>query len=771
MFGNFEEEARQILVGAKEEMIELHHPYVSSEHLLLSILKQNNDISGKLKDYDLTYDRFRQEVIEIIGIGEKKSDLFLYTPLLKRILEGAIIDSKENNGGVVTINHLFSSLLEEGEGVAIRIMLGMGINIDKLYDEFSYKIINCTKKKKKLLLDELGVDLTKKARNKELDPVIGRDQEIKRVLEILCRRTKNNPLLIGEAGVGKTAIIEGLANLIVRDNVPISMRGKRIISLDMATMVAGTKYRGEFEERMRKVLKEIEENKDIILFVDEVHTLVGAGGAEGAIDASNIFKPALARGKLRLIGATTIDEYKKFVEPDRALERRFQKVVIEKPSKEVVHDILSNLKEIYEQYHSVKVSDEIIDLIIELSSRYMYERNEPDASIDLLDEVCSAVSLKETKEMKEYHRLTQELNNYVNLKNKAILALEFENAAILKEKENALQNTLNNLSLQMDNIVIPKVTKEDLARVVNIKTGIPVYEIMNMGLDHIKQMTRRLKEKVIGQDKVIDNLVDLAKRIKLGFNDRVTSLLFVGGSGVGKTYLARLFAEELVGKDNVIKLDMSEYNDASSITKLIGSNPGYVGYQEKKHIFDIIRTKPSTVLLLDEIEKAHPSIISLLFQILDEGKVKDSNNRLINFQNVVIIMTSNVGFLNNNVGFTKTESQISYLKEFFGIPFINRIDSIHYFANLDEDKICSIINLKIQGLKEKYKTKGISIKVGYNIIQEILEECKSIDFGARRLDKIMREKIEKKVIDALIESKKQVCIGIRKKVKKEVLSS
>ena len=683
-------------------------------------------------------------------------------------MENAIIDSKENNGGVVTINHLFSSLLEEGEGVAIRIMLGMGINIDSLYEEFSYKIVTCSKKKKKLLLDELGVDLTKKARNKELDPVIGRDKEIKRVLEILCRRIKNNPLLIGDAGVGKTAIVEGLANLIAHNNVPLNMRGKRIISLDMATTVAGTKYRGEFEERMRKILKEIEDNQDIILFVDEIHTLVGAGGAEGAIDASNIFKPALARGKLRLIGATTIDEYKKFLEPDGALERRFQKVMIAKPAKETVKDILLNLREIYEQYHSVKVSDEIIDLIIDLSSRYMKDRNEPDASIDLLDEVCSRVSLKETKEMKEYNRLSQELTNYVALKNKAVIALEFENAAKLKEKENALQDSLNNLSLKMTNAVIPEVLAEDLASVVNMKTGIPVYEILHTNLEHIKNLNKILKNKVLGQDKVIDNLVDLAKRIKLGFNDGVTSLLFAGSSGLGKTYLAKCFAEELVGFDNVIKLDMSEYSDGASMTKLIGSTPGYVGYQDNKHIFDIIRTKPHCVLILDEIEKAHPSIINLLFQILDEGKIKDNNNKTINFNNVIIIMTSNVGFLDNEVGFTKNETNLSRLKETFSIPFINRIDNIYYFEPLDIEIVHHIVENKLKDLKQKYKNKNITISIGYDVIKEIVKEAKLEDFGVRKLDKLIKDVVEKKIIDALIDSKKHVYIGMRNKYKKVV---
>ncbi len=409
MFGNFTEEARIILTHAKKEMYELKHPYIGSEHLLLAILKEKNDISKKLLEYNLNYDKFKSEIIKVVGKGTKESEWFLYTPLLKRIIENAILDSKDNNSGNVTVEHLFSSMLEEGEGVAIRIMLGMNIDLEELYNEFSYKLVSKPrgKKNKKLLLEELGVDLTEKALKGELDPVIGRDKEIKRVLEILSRRTKNNPLLIGEAGVGKTAIVEELSKMISTGDVPMSLKNKRIISLDMATTVAGTKYRGEFEERIRKILKEIEENDDIILFIDEIHTLVGAGGAEGAIDASNIFKPALARGKLRCIGATTIDEYKKFIESDGALERRFQKVLVEIPDKKVVRDILMKLKGIYEKFHLVKISDEIIDLIIELSEKYIYDRNQPDKAIDLLDEVCAKVSLTESKEFKKYNSLNK----------------------------------------------------------------------------------------------------------------------------------------------------------------------------------------------------------------------------------------------------------------------------------------------------------------------------------------------------------------------------
>ena len=446
MFGNFEEEARKVLINAKKEMYELCHPYVSSEHLLLSILKGNNEIAQRLKKYNLDYQILKKEIIKVIGKGSKPSEWFLYTPLLKRILENAMMDAKDNNDGVVTINHLFISLLEEGEGVAIRILLGMNIDIDELYNDFSYKLIN-KRNEKKLLLEELGTDLNKKAINGEVDPVTGRDKEIKRVLEILSRRTKNNPVLIGEAGVGKTAIVEEIANMIISGEAPISLKNKRIISLDMASAVAGTKYRGEFEERMNKIIKELEENDDIILFIDEVHTLVGAGGAEGAIDASNIFKPALARGKIRCIGATTTLEYKKYIEKDSALERRFQKVVIEEPSKKTVKDILMNLKDIYEGFHNVIISSDIIDLIINLSSKYIYDRNEPDRSIDILDEVSAMVNLKESDDIRNYRCKNRKLKEIISSKRTAILNNNFEEASKLKNTEYELMDAINNLEL------------------------------------------------------------------------------------------------------------------------------------------------------------------------------------------------------------------------------------------------------------------------------------------------------------------------------------
>ena len=412
MFANFEEEARKVLVMAKKEMLDLKHPYVSSEHLLLAILRNKNEVSERLLNYDINYTLIKNEIIKIIGKGSKESEYFLYTPLLKRIIENASFDAKENNKNTVTINHLFSSLLEEGEGVAIRILIGMGIDVDQLYSEFAFKLINKSKSKK-MLLEQLGIDLNKKALNNEIDPITGRHSEINRVLEILSRRTKNNPLLIGEAGVGKTAIVEGIASKIVSGEVPISLKNKRIISLDMGSCVAGTKYRGEFEERIHKILKELEQNNDIILFIDEIHTLVGAGGAEGAIDASNLFKPALARGTIRCIGATTTDEYKKYIEREGALERRFQKVTIKEANQEEVKNILLNLKNIYESYHKVIINEEIIDLIVNLSKKYIYNRKEPDRSIDILDEVCAKTSLKESKDLIRYNTSTKKLKEII----------------------------------------------------------------------------------------------------------------------------------------------------------------------------------------------------------------------------------------------------------------------------------------------------------------------------------------------------------------------
>lgn len=761
MFGNFTEEARKIIVNAKKEMYELKHPYVGSEHLLLALLKENNSISKKLKEYNLTYNKLKEEIINVIGKGTIETEWFLYTPLLKRIMENAIIDSKENNDGEVTIEHLFTSLLEEGEGVAIRIMIGMNIDIDSLYSEFSYKFSTKNRKHQKLELETLGINLTEKAKNKELDPVIGREQEIKRLLEILCRRTKNNPILIGEAGVGKTAIVEELSRMIAENDVPLSLRNKKIINIDISALVAGTKYRGEFEDRVRKILKETEENDDIILFIDEIHTLVGAGGAEGAIDASNIFKPALARGKLRLIGATTTEEYNKFIKQDSALERRFQTINIKEPDKEKVREILSKIKPIYEKFHNVTISHEIINLITDLSVKYIYDRNEPDKSIDILDEVCSYVNLKETKTLKKYNQMNKELSEIIENKKKSLIKNDFKQAAIYKKNENNLMNEINNLELTFYDKQKPKkVTKEDVAHIVYSKTKIPVYELLNENKKTINNIYIDLKEKIIGQDNVIDNLMNTVKRIKLGFKNenKCYSLMFCGPSGVGKTLTAKTFGKNLVG-ENIIRLDMTEYIEPHSVSKIIGPPPGYVGYEDTGNILEEIKAKPYSVLILDEIEKAHPNVINLFLQILDNGKIKNSKGTYVRFDNVTIIMTSNIGFNEENIGFNKSKSKvIEKLKENFSIPFINRIDNILIFDKLEKKHIEQLIEKNIFEIKRKY-LKNIKLDIDKKVYEEIIKESNYEEFGARKIEKIIKDKIENQIIDKIITNNNEIHIN------------
>ncbi len=762
MLGNFSEEAQIVLNNAKEEMKELKHPYVGTEHLVLAILKENNAVSSKLNNAGISYESFKAEIINIIGKGSKESELFLYTPLLKKIIENAIVDSKDNGTGEVGIETLFSSLIEEGEGIAIRIFIKMNIDMDDIYEYFISKRNKKVKNKrnKKLLIEEIGVNLTDMASKNELDPVIGREEEVSRMLEILCRRTKNNPILIGEPGVGKTAIVEELCNLIVSNKVPDNLKNKKVISLDMASAVAGTKYRGEFEERIKKVLKEIEEDGDIILFIDEIHTLVGAGGAEGAIDASNILKPSLARGKIKCIGATTISEYKKFIEKDGALERRFQKIIVESPRKEKTKEILMKLKPIYEKYHKVKISENIIDEILKLTEKYIYDRNEPDKSIDVLDEVCSKVSIKSNNKKSDMDVLNNKLKELNKIKNDYIIENNLEMAYEYRKEEKNILSQINKLQLNTKNKkTYTEVTVKDVANVISTKTKIPVYEILQDNSKIIKKIERDLSENIIGQEKAINNLINITKRIKLGYKDnKVYSLMFVGPSGVGKSLLAKIYAKELVGINNLIRLDMSEYSDSMSINKIIGSAPGYVGYDDNKNILEEIRNKPNSVILLDEIDKAHPKIINLLYQILDEGEIKDAKGNTIKFNNNLIIMTTNVGYENNSVGFNiEHENQIlSSLKSEFKVAFINRIDGIIDFNKLTEENIKKIIKNELLKLKNKYSK--YKINISNNVIKEVISLSNYEEFGARKINKIIVSNIENIIIDNIIDNKKEINI-------------
>ena len=744
MFGKFSEEAQRVLVDAQKEMSELKHPYIGSEHLLLAILKNNQDLVNKFKKYKITYKSFKEELINLVGIGDNTPDLLLYSTTLKTILENVIIESRET-GDEISVNELLLSLLNEGEGKAIRILLSLGVDINKLYSDISEKRKIKQKKSKKLIVEELGVDLTKRAKNNELDPVIGRDIELNRVIEILSRRTKNNPLLIGEAGVGKTAIAEELARRIVSGNVPIPLKNKRIISVDMACTVAGTKYRGEFEERIKKMVKELEDNDDVIIFIDEIHTLVGAGGAEGAIDASNILKPALARGKLKLIGATTISEYKKFIEKDNALDRRFQKVFVEEPDKSNLKNILMNLKSIYEAYHGVKIEEKLIDKIIALSDRYIYDRCEPDKSIDILDEVCTKVSLKEAKEEKEIIKLSDCLTKIQKEKNNAIINQNYDKAYSLKEDEEELQSKINKLKLDyMRKEKVKKVKLKDIVEVVSSKTKIPINEISKDYITSINEIEKTLKENIIGQDEAINKLIDISKKIKLGIKDknRSYSVLFCGSTGTGKTYLSKLFAENLVGKNNVIKLDMSEYSESISINKIIGSPAGYVGYDDNKNILEEIRNKPYSVLILDEIEKAHKSVLNFFLNILDEGNCKDSSGKTVRFDNVLIIMTSNAYVSKSLMGFNKNTTNNS-LEDFFSKEFINRIDEIVPFNKFTEEDINKIIIKEANKCYKKYNSENI---ISLDMINRIIKESNYEEYGVRKLCKAVRKEIENQIV-------------------------
>lgn len=763
MFSKFSEEAQKVLLNAKKEMQELKHPYVGSEHLFLSLLKLNNDLSKKLKDFGITYSKFKDKLIELIGYGKEKNDWFLYTPLLKRVMETALLISKESTPNEVTVEHLLFAILEEGSGVAVRVLNEMDIDVSDIQEYFSTRLSSKKKSgKKKLLVEEFGVDLTKKASANELDPVVGRDKEIKRVMEILCRRGKNNPLLIGDAGVGKTALVEELARLIVEDKVPSPLKNKRIISVSIATLVSGTKYRGEFEERITKMLKELENDDNILLFIDEIHTLMGAGGAEGAIDAANIFKPALARGKIRLIGATTTDEYRQTIEKDRAMDRRFQTVFVYEPDSESVYQILKKLKPIYEAYHGVRLTDDDLKLIIKLSDKYMYDRKQPDKAIDILDEVCSKASISKHKSSSKLNTYKEELNRIMNDKDKAIIKQDFQMAMDLRNKEKDIISKINQLELKSINKHVNVITINDIALVVSQKTNIPVYEINSSSGKYIKNLDCFLRKKIIGQDEAITSLVLATKRIKLGYSDdnKPYSYLFVGPTGVGKTKLALEYSNYLFGEDKLIRFDMSEYRDSSSITKIIGSAPGYVGYDDGNSKLDKIRKNPHAVILLDEIEKAHPAVLNLFLQILDEGKITDSRGNVIHFNHHIIIMTSNIGYNHDTVGFTKEVSkEDSKLKEFLSLELLNRIQKVIYFKKLEDIDIKNIIKLKLDKVREKFKQKDIKIHIHDSMIKKVIELSRYQEFGARKIDQVIEEKIDNYVIDSILDGKKEIYVS------------
>ena len=740
MEGNFTEESRSLLISAKEEMYKLKHSYVGTEHLLLAILKSN--LKNRLNKYNITYEIALKNIKKIVGVGTKETDLFLYTPVLKRIIENSIIDSKDNNTDV-TPEILFLNFLEEGEGVGIRILLISNIDLDKLYLEFKDNYKN-KKNKNNEIINELGCNLNEI----NIDPVIGREKEINRIIEILSRRSKNNPILIGEAGVGKTAIVEELSKRIKEGKVPSKLLGKKIIKVDMASIVAGTKYRGEFEEKIKKLINAVSDDHNIILFIDEIHTIVGAGGAEGAIDASNILKPALARNEISLIGATTISEYKKFICEDKALERRFQKVIIDEPNTVETINIITNLVPIYEKFHNVKINKKDIENIVKLSNKYIKDRHEPDASIDILDEVCSRVSLKESKKDLEYKKIVNEYNK-INLQKKELIKKEkYEEALKIKEIEKYYLDKINTLELYRKKDV-NKVTINDIANVIKDKCNLPIYEILGFNKKTINNIIRDINNVFYGQYNVKEKIAYLIKKVKLGYTDnKCISYMFLGPTGCGKTYLASILSKKLVN-DNVITLDMVDYKDPSSINKLIGTTPGYVGYKDNNNIFEIIKTKPNSILILDKIDEACNDVIKLFSQILDSSKIRDSKGEYIYFNNVIIIMTSSLNC--NNLGFKPNENY--NLKEYFSESFINKIDEIIVFDNLDKKTVEKIIKNRINELVNKY---DIQIHYDNTIIDEIINMSEYKLYGASKINSIINNKINNLIINELINNNKKI---------------
>ena len=753
MFQKFSEDTKKILKRSKKEMQELKHPFVGTEHLILSILNYKDlEITKLLSTYNVNYDNYKKELINVLGIGCSLNNYFIYTPMLKRIIENTIIDTKEDNVDEININNIFLSILDEGEGVGIRILSRLGVNLDELYKELEEKNKrNNNKFKKKFLSSIQLVDLVEKATNGEIDPVIGRDKEINRLIEILLRKNKNNPLLIGEAGVGKTAIVEGLALKIAEKDVPSVLLDKKILSISMSNLVAGTKYRGEFEEKIEKLIKEIENNSDLIVFIDEMHSIVGAGGAEGAIDAANILKPALARGKFRLIGSTTIKEYKETIEKDKALNRRFQTILIEENTLEETKNILIKLKPIYEKYHRVIINDNIIDLIINLSNKYIFDRKNPDKSLDILDEVCAKRSLIKDKITIQNEELNNELNKIIKEKNNNIIKQNFKEASILKEKEIKIEDKINNLLLNKNNIK-KEVTKEDIFDVIKSKVNIPIYETNKENLVEINNIEKKLNKKVIGQENAISLLCKETKKIRLGLKEnKTTSFLFVGKSGVGKTFLAKEYTKLL--KMNLVRIDASEYKESHAISKIIGSPPGYVGYEEKT-ILDEVKNYPYSVVLIDEIDKSCKEFKNLLLQILDEGFITNSNLEKIYFNHCIIIMTCNSDFSNDVIGFDNNKNIKEDIKNIFSNEFINRINNIIKLKELTYDDIKKIVENKIKETLLKLKEQNNDIKLHKKVINEIIKLSNYQETGARKINKLIEDKIDDVVIDNILNNNK-----------------
>ena len=797
MMYKFTARAEKAIEIANEIALELGHQYIGTEHILYGLCKEGTGIASKvLENQNITDEDILQEIEMLIGTGEAIEDreALGFTPRSKRVIENAFIEARKLGSEYIGTEHLLIGIMREGDSVAVRIMMDLNIDPRKLYNEI-VKVINedeldqnsnrSTDKNSGSFnstptLNQFGSDLTRQAKEGKLDPVIGRKNEIDRVIQILSRRTKNNPCLIGEPGVGKTAVVEGLAEKIVSEDVPEMLKNKRVVTLDISGMVAGAKYRGDFEERIKKCLSEVKKAGDVILFIDEIHTIVGAGSAEGAVDAANILKPLLARGEVQVIGATTLNEYRKYIEKDSALERRFSPVTVGEPTNEETIKILEGLRDKYEAHHNVKITENAIKAAVELSIRYINDRFLPDKAIDLIDEAASRVKMKTYTMPDSIKDIEEKISSIDKEKEEAIRVQDFEKAATLRDKENAEKEKLEKEKKKWQNKNsknVMNLTEEDIAEVIASWTGIPANKITQDENEKLKHLEETLHKRVIGQNEAVDAVSKAIRRGRVGLKDPnrpIGSFLFLGPTGVGKTELSKALAEALFGNETaMIRVDMSEYMEPHSVAKLIGSPPGYVGYDEGGQLTEKIRRKPYSVILFDEIEKAHPDVMNMLLQILDDGRLTDAQGRTVNFKNTVIIMTSNVGARSitdkNTLGFSQNESNkekgqekeyetikkdvMAELKKQFRPEFINRIDDIIVFHKLTDDDISKIIDIMLKQVKKRLSEQEYEVELDNSVKDLVAKKGIDTNYGARPLKRAIQGIVEDKIAEAILDGK------------------
>jgi ATP-dependent Clp protease ATP-binding subunit ClpC len=787
LFERFTERARQVVVLAQDEARALKHNYIGTEHILLGLLREEEGLAARvLESLDITVEEVRAQVARIVGQGDEvTTGQIPFTPRAKKVLELALREALSLGHNYIGTEHILLGLVRENEGVAARILLDFDADADKIRNEIIRMLSGPgrrqqgggaapgEKAKSSKLLDQFGRNLTKQASEGKLDPVVGRQTEIERVMQILSRRTKNNPVLIGEPGVGKTAVVEGLAARISSNQVPELLKNKQIYTLDLAALVAGSKYRGEFEERLKKVMKEITQRGDIILFIDELHNLVGAGAAEGAIDAASILKPALARGELQTIGATTLDEYRKYLERDAALERRFQQIRVDEPTVDDTVQILRGLRDRYEAHHRCRITDEALFAAASLADRYIQDRHLPDKAIDLIDEAGSRMRIRSMSAPPRYRELEEEIEKVRKDKEESIENQEFEKAASLRDKERKLTQKKRELEENwrenQADTEQPEVGEEEIADIVSMWTGIPVFKLTEAESEKLIHMEDELHKRVIGQEEAITAVSKAIRRARAGIKDpkRPTgSFIFLGPSGVGKTELARTLAEFLFSdEDAMIQVDMSEYMEKHSVSRLVGSPPGYIGYDEGGQLTEAVRRKPYSVLLLDEIEKAHPDVFNILLQILEEGKLTDAQGRRVDFRNTIVIMTSNIGAgqISKNVGLGFSmgdEGGMTYedmknrvmgeLKKVFRPELLNRIDEVIVFHKLTREEITTIVDLQMKRVREQMAQHDVAIELTDEAKDLLVEQGYDPAMGARPLRRAIQRVIEDPLADFVL---------------------